>query len=37
MFPELKTALDEAWELASEDTIYVVDARYRRAAKRKMG
>ena len=32
LFPELQTALAEAWELAEEGSVYVVDERYRKAA-----
>ncbi len=32
LFPELRTILDEAFALAPEGTVYVVDERYRKAA-----
>ncbi len=37
LFPELKQVLDEAWELAPEGAVYVVDEKYRRAANSKTG
>ena len=37
MFPELRVALEEAWELAAEGAVYVIDEQYRKAANRKTG
>jgi hypothetical protein len=32
LFPEWQSALEEAWELTPEGTVYVVDEKYRKAA-----
>jgi len=37
LFPELKVALEEAWELAPEGAIYVVDERYRKSSNASKG
>ncbi len=37
LFPELKVALDDAWEMAPEGAVYVVDEKYRLSANSKTG
>jgi Site-specific recombinase XerD len=37
IFPELRPFLEEAWELAPEGAVYVVDERFRKAAMRETG